>query len=224
LNTFQTLGSGTALAYLLGGIPFGLLIARLKGIDIREHGSGNIGATNVLRTCGKPLGIAVFILDVLKGLVPSMVFPCFFHAQLVQVQPETAAVIFGLAAILGHMFSPYLRLKGGKGVATSAGVVLGVAPVETVCVIAVWVGVTFTFGYVSLGSIIAAGALPILIVLTGLFHPFGLRTEGVPRTVFCFACLVGSLIIYRHKSNIRHLIAGTENKIQSREKTTEETS
>jgi len=115
----------TLLAYLIGSVPFGLLIAKTKGIDIREQGSGNIGATNVLRCLGKPLGITCFILDVLKGYLPAFVFPM---VGKIGADFPSIGILFGAAAILGHNFPIFLKFKGGKGIATSAGVLLGVAP------------------------------------------------------------------------------------------------
>ena len=190
-------------AYLIGSIPFGLLIAKTKGVDIRTQGSGNIGATNVLRCLGKPLGITCFVLDVLKGYLPAAFFPI-----LGKIDPAFG-ILFGIVAILGHNFPIFLNFKGGKGVATSAGVLIGIAPLAVGIGILTWAILFFTTGYVSLGSIIAA----LAVIITGWVHinHYGLAT-AIALT------LLGSLTIYRHRSNIQRLIAGTENKFEKKTK------
>ena len=191
----------TVLAYLIGSIPFGLLIAKTQGKDIRTMGSGNIGATNVLRCLGKPLGITCFVLDVLKGYFPAAFFPV-----LGTIDP-TFGILFGTAAILGHNFPVFLKFKGGKGVATSAGVLLGVAPLAVAVGLLTWVIVFYTSGYVSLGSIVAA----LTVVITGW-------TTGCGPVIATALTLLGGLTIYRHRTNIQRLIAGTENKFQRKKK------
>jgi glycerol-3-phosphate acyltransferase PlsY len=191
------------LSYIIGSVPFGLLISRAKGVDIRKQGSGNIGATNVLRCLGKPLGITCFVLDALKGYLPAALFPL-----LGKVDP-TFGILFGTAAILGHNFPVFLNFKGGKGVATSAGVLLGVAPLAVVIGLATWVIVFKISGYVSLGSIIAT----LVVIITGW-----VRAEQDGRTVAIALTLLGGLTIYRHRTNIQRLLAGTENKFQKKQK------
>jgi len=191
----------TLLAYLIGSVPFGLLIAKTKGIDIREQGSGNIGATNVLRCLGKPLGIACFILDVLKGYLPAFVFPTLGNCA-----PEFG-ILFGVAAILGHNFPVFLKFKGGKGVATSAGVLIGIAPLAVGLGILTWAIVFFVSGYVSLGSIVASA----VVILAGWLAGYGLVTALA-------LTLLGALSIYRHRENIKRLLAGTENKFSRKSK------
>ena len=187
----------TAAAYLIGSIPFGLLISKTRGKDIRNLGSGNIGATNVLRCLGKPLGITCFALDVLKGFLPAFCFPAIGNTD------PSFGLLFGAAAILGHNFPVFLKFKGGKGVATSAGVLIGAAPLAVVIGLLIW-GIVFCIsGYVSLGSIIAA----LAVILTGW--------AGGYNTVTAIALtLLGALTIYRHRANIQRLIAGTENRFQ----------
>lgn len=185
----------TLFAYLIGSIPFGLLISKAKGVDIRKQGSGNIGATNVLRCLGKPLGITCFVLDALKGFLPAALFP-----MIGKVDP-TFGILFGTAAILGHNFPIFLKFKGGKGVATSAGVLLGVAPLAVVIGLLTWVIVFKTSGYVSLGSIIAA----LAVIATGW-------TAGYGSVIATALTLLGALTIYRHRENIKRLANGTENK------------
>jgi glycerol-3-phosphate acyltransferase PlsY len=191
----------TLLAYLVGSIPFGLLIAKTKGVDIRKQGSGNIGATNVLRCLGKPLGITCFALDALKGFLPAKLFP------ILGLVDPTFGILFGAAAILGHNFPVFLKFKGGKGVATSAGMLLGVAPLAVVIGVLTWVIVFYTSGYVSLGSIIAA----LVVVATGW-------TAGYGPVIATALTLLGALTIWRHRENIKRLTVGTENKFQRKKK------
>lgn len=190
-------------SYLLGSVPFGLLIARTQGVDIRKQGSGNIGATNVLRTLGKPLGISCFLLDALKGYLPAALLPALGH-----LGAETG-ILFGVASILGHNFPIYLRFKGGKGVATSAGVLLGVAPQAVFIGLAVWAIVFKLSGYVSLGSIVAA----LTVALVGW-----LRAERDGLGVAIALTLLAALSIYRHRSNIQRLIRGEESKFERKKK------
>jgi len=188
------------VSYLIGSVPFGLLLAKTKGVDIREQGSGNIGATNVLRCLGKPLGITCFVLDVLKGYLPAALFPTLGNCA-----PEFG-ILFGVAAILGHNFPVFLKFKGGKGVATSAGVLLGVAPQAVGLGILTWAIVFFVSGYVSLGSIIAA----LAVAATGW-----VRYDSITATALT---LLGALAIYRHRANIKRLLAGEENKFERKKK------
>lgn len=198
----------TALAYLIGSIPFGLLISKAKGKDIRTMGSCNIGATNVLRCLGKPLGITCFVLDVLKGYLPAAFFPIIgTGAAGLQGNLPVFGILFGTAAILGHNFPIFLKFKGGKGVATSAGVLLGVAPLAVVIGLLTWGIVFYSSGYVSLGSIVAA----IFVILTSWTAGYGIVT-AIALT------LLGLLTIYRHRTNIQRLINGTENKFQKKKK------
>lgn len=187
-------------AYLVGAIPFGLLIARSRGVDIRQHGSGNIGATNVFRVLGKPLGIATFVLDALKGFGPVVI-----GMQLAPETPEAAGLTAGVATILGHSFPVYLGFKGGKGVATSAGVLLGLAPLAAGIGLALWAAVFAASRYVSLASITAAAAIPA--VSWALYAPDRIATPIA-------LTLLGLLIILRHRSNIRRLRDGTESRFR----------
>lgn len=192
------------VAYLLGAIPFGLLLGKLKGIDVRTVGSKNIGATNVLRTVGKPWGITTFVLDALKGFLPAYVFPILgsrFGAPFQSL--EIAAIVGGASAILGHNFPVYLGFKGGKGVATSAGALLGIAPLAVAVGLAVWAFFFFTLRYVSLASIAAAVAVPMVgwVVYRG-------AGPAVPVTL----TILAALIILRHRANIQRLLNGTENR------------
>lgn len=188
------------IGFLAGSIPFGLLVARSKGVDIRKHGSGNIGATNVLRVVGKPYGIAVFVLDFLKGLGPVIL-----AGQAATLSP-TLAIATGLLAILGHNYSPWVGFKGGKGIATSAGVLAGLFPIALAVGLLVWGLVFKTTKYVSLASMAAAAAIPateiVRSAMAGKWEPVSLG----------FTLLIAVLAIWRHRSNIRHLRAGTEHR------------
>ena len=203
-------------AYLLGSVPFAFLIARAHGKDLRTIGSGNIGATNLARAVGRPWGYFCFTLDVLKGLTPVAV------VRVIGGVPDGPLLLalwllVGIAAILGHVFPVYLRFKGGKGVATSFGVALGLWPYFTFCALvalAVWIAVVLIWHYVSLASISAAVAFPIALVLgicaVGAWHSASLWPLIVA------AIVIPILVIVRHRENIRRLAAGTESKVRSR--------
>jgi glycerol-3-phosphate acyltransferase PlsY len=189
-----------AAAYLTGAIPFSYLLGKwLKGIDIRQHGSGNPGATNVFRVMGPGPGIAAFLLDFSKGFIPA-----FLAAQHAGETGVLFAVIVGLAAILGHMFTVFLRFRGGKGVATGAGVFMALLPVPTLAALAVFGIVFLLTRYVSLGSIAASLTLPVISLLL-----------GKPRELSLFAAMIAAVIIIKHHSNIRKLRQGTEHKFGS---------
>ena len=203
-------------AYLLGSVPFAFLIARAYGQDLRTIGSGNIGATNLARAVGRKWGYLCFTLDVLKGLTPTALTgavaggvdnPVFLSLWL----------LVGIAAILGHVFPVYLRFKGGKGVATSFGVALGLWPYFTLCALlalGVWIAVVLVWRYVSLASICAAVAFPIALVFGILTIPNWHPTDLWPLLIA--AIVIPILVIVRHRDNLRRLAAGTENKIRRR--------
>lgn len=203
------------LSFLLGSIPFGLLLGKLKGIDIRKHGSGNIGATNVFRTLGKKFGIPCLLLDFSKGFIP-----VFLSEQY--ISPDTVGqsilVCTALAAILGHNYSPWIGFKGGKGIATSAGA-LGalLPPIALLLLILIFLITTFVTKYVSLGSIITAASLPPLILYGSYRH--GKIADGTwNKPLFLFALIAASLAIWKHRANISRLRTGTENKIGTKRK------
>lgn len=178
-----------AASYLIGSIPFGYLIGRLHGIDIRKVGSGNIGATNVTRSIGRIAGKICFFLDFLKGALPVVLVNMTFEENTANL-----ALAAGLAVILGHVFPIYLRFRGGKGVATAAGVALALAPYPLLCALAVWVVTFLTSRYVSLASIVAAASLPIIAALffgLGIGTPFPLANSTVffsPSSRFSRSC------------------------------------
>ncbi len=187
----------TIVSYLLGAVPFGLLVARMHGVDIRSKGSGNIGATNVLRVIGKGWGVFTFVLDALKGFIPAFIFPMVGNLD------SEWGVLFGLAAIIGHTFPVYLKFKGGKGVATSAGMLLGVAPLAIGVGFACWVICMVLSRYVSLSSIIAA----IAVAVTVWVDP---RQESIAIRVSL--TIMAGLIVWLHRANIKRLLNGTENR------------
>lgn len=194
------------LSYFVGAIPFGMLVARTRGIDIMKVGSGNIGATNVVRALGPKYGILVFVLDVLKGAVPGIVTHFVVVAPMYGVQVQTWQFIFGVVSILGHMFSPFLKFKGGKGVATGLGAALGSVPLTGLCAFAVMIVSTLVTRYISLSSLIAAtSVIPISIWLT--------KDEPQTRPILV---LMVVFIFYKHRSNISRLIAGTESRFTFR--------
>jgi glycerol-3-phosphate acyltransferase PlsY len=207
----------TALgAYLLGSIPFGFLAAKAKGIDIRSVGSGNIGATNAMRVLGKPVGIAVLLADVAKGLVAVKFLPPliwnwlaphysgffqYFHDTTVENQMKFF-VLVGIFAVLGHNYTCWLKFKGGKGIATTAGVYLALAPWSLLIALGVFILAVVVTRYISVGSISAAVALPVAV---WAMSPHNILL-GIVTTA------LGAMAIYKHKSNIQRLMAGTENR------------
>jgi len=205
-------------AYLLGGIPCGLLVAKAKGVDVRRHGSGNVGATNVGRVLGRKWGGIVFILDVAKGALSTLAAGMLFSKSTPFSPSQMDLIRLGaaLACVLGSIAPVYLRFRGGKGVAASLGVMLGIYPYLTITaliVLIVWLIVVKTTRYVSLGSMIAAGALPF--VFTGL--TWGLQwglVQHLPLFGLCVAMAV--IVLIRHRDNMRRLWAGTENKLGQR--------
>ena len=191
------------LAYLAGSIPFGYLVARARGVDLTQVGSGNVGATNVYRALGLRFALVVFAFDVAKGFVATRVFP-MIAGQPWDVTYLTLAC--GLAAILGAVASVFMRFRGGKGVAAGVGVFLGLAPAATAICLGIWALVVAISRYVSLGSLTGAVALPLLVAI---FEQQGSRSNPV----FYLALAVAVIVFVRHRANIRRLLAGTENKI-----------
>ena len=187
-------------AYLVGAIPASYLAAWLKGIDLRQHGSKNLGATNVYRVLGWRYALPVALFDVAKGVVPVL-----FFARWGGVRWEWFPAVLGAAAVVGHVFSPFVGFKGGKGVATAAGVFLVLAPLAVLITVPVWAMSLWLTGYVSLSSLIAAAALPILVAATG---------AGRPAVVA--GIVLALMIVYTHRGNIRRLLAGTESRFRTR--------
>jgi acyl phosphate:glycerol-3-phosphate acyltransferase len=197
-------------AYLLGSIPTGFLVAKAKGVDIRTMGSGNIGATNVFRIVGKTAGAFVLLADAAKGWLAVCVAAAFFAGWASQRAGSPSLEWFklgaGVAAILGHNYTCWLRFKGGKGIATSAGVLLGLVPLALLVALGVWIVVFALSRYVSLASISAAAVLPFAVWLLG-YSP----------KLIAFMAALAALAIYKHKANIQRLMKGTENRIGSKQ-------
>ena len=193
-------------SYLTGGIPFGYLAGKMKGIDIREHGSKNVGATNVFRVIGKGPGIAVYLLDAVKGLLPVLLAQMLWPAATPQQQWFHIAA--ALAAILGHVFTPYLKFKGGKGVATASGAMLGLAPLPLVAALLVFAMVFGLTRYVSLGSICASIVFPIAVAVQLI-----LKGQDPVSPMVAVGWFVVLLILVTHKANIVRLVQGKENRI-----------
>ena len=187
-------------AFLIGSIPTGYLVARARGVDIRRHGSGNIGATNVLRTLGKPLGIFVFAIDALKGFLAVWIAKSFGTGSAA----DWLGIIAAVAVIAGHNYTPWLGFKGGKGIATSAGVLLALSPWTVLVITLVWFVAFKATRYVSVASIAASVAVPVSI---GALWMGGIAGSA---PLFGFAVVISALAIWRHRSNIRRLREGTE--------------
>jgi acyl phosphate:glycerol-3-phosphate acyltransferase len=196
-----------AFAYFCGALPFGYWAGKLNGIDIRQHGSKNIGATNVVRVLGKKVGFPVFILDILKGALPTMLAEWWMNRSGADASTATlVAVCCAAAAVLGHTFTFWLGFKGGKGVATTAGSLLGLSPTALAIGLVAWV-ITFSISrYVALASIVAAIVLPISMAVQ-------MTLQGTWNYVLLgFAMVMGVLVIVRHRANIARMLAGTENR------------
>ena len=190
------------LAYLAGSVPTSFIIGKIfHGIDLREHGSGNLGATNAIRVLGAKWGLPVMVVDIAKGFVPALWFSDLASAGF------GWTLAYGGAAVLGHMFSVWVRFRGGKGIATSAGVFLALAPWAVLGGLVLWCAVTFATRYVSVGSIVTSAVLPGLIALTP--HDGG-------SSLLWFSAGLGAFVIWAHRGNIRRLARGVEHRIGRR--------
>jgi len=185
----------TVAAYLTGAFPTSFVVGRaFHGIDLRAHGSGNLGATNAYRVLGWRAAVPIFVVDIFKGWLPVYWFPMLDGSPAAEW-----ALLYGTGAIVGHVYSAYVGFKGGKGVATGAGVFLALAPVAVLVGLAVWTGLVVTTRMVSLGSIAAAATLPLVVFLT----------EGAG-SVFYLAAALAAFVIWSHRANIRRLMRGEE--------------
>jgi acyl phosphate:glycerol-3-phosphate acyltransferase len=207
------------ISYLIGSIPFGFLIGLSRGVDVRTAGSGNIGASNVGRLLGKKYFYLTMLLDMLKSLVPMAVASYLVHRDIRSLDWETYLLwlAVGFAAVLGHMFSVFLKFKGGKGVATSAGLMLGLYPYLTfpgVIGVSVFVVMLLVGDMVSLASITAACAFPLIYVAIGLLEGWPVFQSQLPLLIF--AVIMAVLITLKHRSNISRIRAGTENKFRKK--------
>ena len=207
------------LSYLIGSIPTSIIVSkRVKGIDIRQHGSGNAGGTNVFRVLGWRAGVFVILLDMAKGLLATVVIAKIMYGALPFPNRTpfddftVVQIIAGCAAILGHVWTVFAGFRGGKGIATAGGMLLGVAPVEVGVSFAVFVVVFLATQYVSLGSLSAAVTFPLT-----MFFRENVFMVDVPgyRTLIYFAIAISALIIYTHRTNIVRLLRGNENKVTS---------
>jgi acyl phosphate:glycerol-3-phosphate acyltransferase len=187
-----------AASYLIGSIPAAYIAGKLaRGIDLREHGSGNLGATNVHRVLGPRIALLVLIADALKGAIPVLVFPGLSATS----RPDLWAIAYAVAAIAGHVRSIFLLLRGGgKGVATAAGAFLSLAPLPSAFALGIFVVVLFVWGYVSLGSLSAATALPVAIAIL----------DGIHSPLFVVSTVVAAFVFWTHRANIARLRRGEE--------------
>ncbi|QDU71981.1 glycerol-3-phosphate 1-O-acyltransferase PlsY [Mucisphaera calidilacus] len=200
------------LGYLCGSIPFGLLLGWARGVDIRRHGSGNIGATNAGRVLGRRMGLICFGLDLAKGLLPVLAFSLLGEREA-GFWGALSGMGVAVSAMAGHILPVWLKFKGGKGVATGLGVMLGLWPVVTLPAVVAgvaWVGVTWFWGYVSLGSVVAAGLLPVLAVASGVSQGLSASEIGVYGVV---TGALGVMVIVRHKGNMARIRSGTEPRV-----------
>ena len=196
---------GLLVAYLAGSIPFAYLAGKAKGIDLRQHGSGNLGATNAMRVLGPRIGVLVYLADTLKGMLPVLLLPRYVETS----RPDMWAIAFGVAAIVGHVRPIFLLWQGGgKGVATTGGVFFGLALVPTFIAFLSFVAAVAITRRVSAGSLTAAIVLPTALVVTR-----GIRD---PLTIICI--VIALFVIWLHRGNIARLKAGTEPKIGSKKK------
>jgi len=184
-------------AYLLGSVPTGLLLGKAFGVDIRTTGSGNIGATNVYRTLGRNVGVMTLACDCLKGLIPVLAARCFGL-------PDIWVAAAGFAAFFGHVYTVFLGFKGGKGVATALGVFLGISPLAVLVAVGVFAIVIGQWRYVSLASISAAAAMPLIVAFIDR-RPL----------IIIMTLLIAALVIWNHRENLGRLKAGTENKFKA---------
>jgi glycerol-3-phosphate acyltransferase PlsY len=196
---FAAFVAALLLAYLMGAIPFGVVIGKLfYHVDVRQHGSGNVGTTNVFRVLGKKAGVAVLVCDMLKGFIPA-----FTAAYFLRETDPWLVIVIAAAPVVGHMYSVFLKGSGGKGVATGAGVVLALVPLAFGVIAVVWVLLILITRYVSLASLVATLLVPVFV--------FAL---GDPLPYLIAAVLVTIVIFWAHRGNIKRLLSGNENRVK----------
>jgi acyl phosphate:glycerol-3-phosphate acyltransferase len=201
------------IAYFLGSIPTSIIAGKLlRGIDIRDYGSRNPGATNTFRVLGKKIGIGVGLIDIGKGFLAVVLLPALIPADS-WTTDEVRRILAGFTAVAGHVWTVFAGFKGGKGVGTAFGIFLGLAPIPSLIALAVWSVLTFGTGYVSLGSVVAAVVLPAAVVLEGIWR------HSLSAPIALLAGIVGLLVIVRHRANILRLLRGEENRFGKRGKT-----
>ena len=207
------------LSYLIGSFPTALIVGKFaKGVDLRHHGSGNMGSTNAFRVFGWKLGLLVQVIDITKGLVATLLISKLFYGSLpfenkTPFQDITIVqIIAGLSAVIGHVWTIFANFKGGKGINTAAGVLLSLAPVDATISIGVFILVLVSSGYVSLGSITAAFAFPLVMFLRE--NVLDVNVSGY-HTMIYFSLAVCLFLVYNHRSNIKRLMYGEENRFES---------
>lgn len=206
----QSLAVALVASYLLGSIPAAYLAGKSRGIDLRKHGSGNLGATNVIRVLGTKIGLLVFAFDMAKGALPVIFFSRWVPAAAIPGGATVVAILCGIAAIVGHVRPIYLKFgRGGKGVATAGGVFLALAPVQTLLALLVFAVVLLSSGFVSLGSLTSATMLPILLGITA----------GPRSPVFAISVLIALFVFWTHRANIARLRRGEEHRFGKRDMT-----
>jgi glycerol-3-phosphate acyltransferase PlsY len=201
------------LSYLVGSIPTSIIVGKLvKGIDIRNYGSGNPGGTNVIRVVGLGWGIFVILFDAFKGYFATAFIARWFYSESITsiLNLTTVQIIAGCFAVVGHMWTVFAGFKGGKGVSTSAGMLLGIAPLDLLIAFLIFALIVSITRYVSLGSIVSAILFPFIIIFSENFLKIQHRDF---KTLLIFGSIIAFLIVYRHRSNIKRLIAGNENKL-----------
>ncbi|HYF03617.1 MAG TPA: glycerol-3-phosphate 1-O-acyltransferase PlsY [Patescibacteria group bacterium] len=214
MNPLVSLACTAFFSYLIGSIPTAVWVSKqFFGFDIRTKGSGNMGSTNAMRVLGAKWGSIVQIIDVLKGVVPVIMLPAFFfdftgNSETLLDNAVFVKMVAGLFAVLGHVFSVFVGFKGGKGINTAAGVLMGIAPIEFAVVLTTFLLALFSSGYVSLGSVLAGVMLPIALIFR--HEVFKAQIPGYS-ILLPFFILLSILVVYTHRSNIRRLLKGTEN-------------
>jgi glycerol-3-phosphate acyltransferase PlsY len=214
-----SLGIIVLLSYIVGSIPTSIILSKAsRGIDIREHGSGNAGGTNVARVLGWRAGVFVILIDILKGYAATQLIPKLMYGPIPfqNVTPfedfTVIQIIAGCAAIIGHIWTAFGSFRGGKGIATAGGVLAGLASIEMLVALGVFIVVFTASRYVSLGSVSAAVSVPLAMLLRhNVFHA---QLQGYNTLIF-FSIGISLLLVYTHRENIRRLLAGTENRLTS---------
>lgn len=208
------------LSFIVGSFPTAVVVSRqFFGFDIRERGSGNMGSTNAFRVLGAKWGTVVQIVDILKGVLAVTVIAYFFHGEQIPFPNYTpfqdmtlVRVICGIAAVMGHIWSPFVGFKGGKGINTAAGMLLGVAPVEVAVILGIFIITVGLSGYISLGSVFAAMALPLTMFVR--FNIFHVNIEGY-HTIVLLLVGLSLMVIYAHRQNIQRLLEGNESRFEN---------
>jgi glycerol-3-phosphate acyltransferase PlsY len=207
------------ISYLVGSIPFAYLVGRIfKNIDLRRHGSGNLGSTNAFRILGTPLGILVQILDIGKGLIVVLLLSTIFYHNLpfTNLTPfddiTVLKIIAGISAVIGHTFSLFMGFKGGKGINTALGMLISLSPVDVSISLGFFILVLISSGYVSLGSVVASFVFPMTMFIRE--NIFDVEIYGYKTLIF-FSMAVSLLLIYNHRANIKRLLIGTENRFEN---------